>query len=486
MGFGKPPWRRGRVVAAVLVLMVAGVLHGLPAPQVRVQWADGVSASVKLRLEARLALREHSHEGASYLCDLLNPSVASLRSLVRAPEVRDTDGINRGVFELREPVRYGERRTGLAWRWGLERWVPAIAGLGLWLLLWEGWRWSGLGPHLVGVVRRTASVLWQAGRVAQGRAIRHGSAFLLRGIPVMDARAFGIFRVAFALMLCVLLVMDWDQEVPLDRQRELAFPLMEWIRPWVARPGGVETLEWMIGAGLLLFGAGLWTRVIYPLLVVALELWFFVFALRAGTHPLGLLPLALPVLLLVPWHEGVGLLRRPVSATPSRVPYGYAPWVLGMALGVAFVAAGYVKGLHWALNGTVRYHFMAEAEIALLPWGLWIAARPWLSVCAASIVVLVEHFAIVALFWRAWPRLAMGLVVIGLIAGFSVFHLAIWPAWWVLLLGFMPWEWLSGSDDHALATTRGVAYLPVSCAIAVGLLIVQQFVTSAVHIEAGP
>ena len=59
------------------------------------------------------------------------------------------------------------------------------------------------------------------------------------------------------------------------------------------------------------------------------------------------------------------------------MPRGYGPWVLCLALGVGFGAAAFAKvrgGPDWILNGTVRYHFMAEAlTAARVPWGPWIA-----------------------------------------------------------------------------------------------------------------
>jgi len=189
----------------------------------------------------------------------------------------------------------------------------------------------------------------------------------------------------------------------------------------------------------------------------------------------------------VPWHEGAGFERWRSKRPPrSRVPYGFAPLVLALMLGVAFAAAGYAKGWAWAVNGTVRYHFMAESETALLPWGLWIASHPWLSVAVSTVVVVVEHAAILGMFWRAGWRLAMGLVVIGLIAGFAVFHRAIWPAWWVLLLGFMPWEWLNRPRVAGAPVEPGPRRLPPLAVLAVVLLVVQQAVVSALRVEAGP
>lgn len=462
-----PRLRRWRLLAGGALLFVTALLHGWPAPQVRVQWADGLPAERRVTIERHLALREHGHEGtSSYLYDVLDPSQANIRALVRTPEVRDTDGIVRGTFELRAPQRFGERRTGLAWRWGLEAWVPVVAGLAVAVLL------GGVVAAAVRVlVRRAVTlVIWMSERVP---------AWWLAGVPAIDARAFGFFRVAFAGMFAAFIWTFWRVSIPIDRQRELAFPAMDWIRPFAAEPTFVAGLHWLLLAALAVFAAGLWSRAVFALVVVTFELWCFVFALGTGAHPLGLLPLALPIMLLVPWGEGIGLARRPPS---SRVPYGFAPWVLGLSLGIAFLAAAYSKGTAWALNGTVRYHFMVDADVALVPWGLWIARHPVLAVLVSSVVVVGELVSILAMFWRRpWWRAAMGLMVAGLLAGFSVFHHAIWPAWWVLLLGFVPWEWLN-AQEHPVGEVRPVRGLPAVAVAAVGLLVLQQFVVSVKRI----
>ncbi|MEQ1730411.1 MAG: hypothetical protein ABL982_18755, partial [Vicinamibacterales bacterium] len=302
-----------------------------------------------------------------------------------------------------------------------------------------------------------------------------GARWWLAGVPAMDARAVGWFRVVFAGMLGLFLWVEWRGAVPLDQQRALHIPVMNWIRPWAAEPSVVSGLQWALLAGLAVFAAGLWRRLTFAVVVAGFELWFFVFALGTGAHPLGLLPLVLPMLLLVPWHGGRG-----------SVPYGFAPWVLGLALGIAFVAAGYSKGATWALNGTVRYHFMVDGEIALLPWGLWIAAHPGLSVVVSTFVVVGEHVVILGMFWPPLWRARMGLVVVGLITGFSVFHHAIWPAWWVMLLGFVPWEWLNHAPEGRGVAGERAVRLPAMAALAVLLLALQQVVVSAARIEMAP
>lgn len=487
------PWRaRWWLVGGGGVLIgLSLLLNGFAAPQIKVRWSPRVSEAARGALEARFSLREDGRSERLFLYDLLDPSSANIRALVQAPEVEDTERILRGVFELREPVEYGSRRTGFLWRWHLEAWLPALAGAGVLVLM------AGAVPigAAVAGLRRLAAV----GAVSLGNGLtagrRRGSRVMpvllswsLRGVPVIGPTAFGVFRVAFAGMLGLFLARDWEGEIALDRQRVPAFGFMEWIQPWVAVPGVVEGLEWALAVGLVLLAVGLWSRAVYAALTVGFNLWFWVWALRAGTHPLGLLPLAMLVLLVVPWHEGIGLDRwRGDGASTARVPYGFAPWVLGMALSVAFVAAGYAKGMAWALNGTVRYHFMAESEIAMVPWGLWIAARPWLSVLVASTVVVVEHVAVVAMFWGPRARLAMGLVVAGLIAGFGVFHLALWPAWWTMLLGFVPWEWANRFDaDWKAGRAAPVGALPFAATAGVLLLAGQQVVVSARGIEMGP
>lgn len=287
-------------------------------------------------------------------------------------------------------------------------------------------------------------------------------------------------------MLGVLLLFTWEGDLPLDSQRDVPIAAVPWLRAMAAEPLVMEWLLRGLLAGLVVFAVGLLPRMSFTLLALGFNVWFCLLSLRGSIHFLGPLPLALLLLIPTPWHEGRGLGRwRPPTVPPSRVPPGYAPWVLCLAFAVAFAAAGYAKGPQWAINGTVRYHFMADADVSWISIGPWIAARPALAVALSFIVVLVEQLAVVTPFLRPGLRALAGVPVAMLLVGFVVMHDALWPAWWTLLLGFVPWH-LVGRSRAASRAVVSAAGVPAMALVALVVLPAQQVAASWFEIEAGP
>jgi hypothetical protein len=69
--------------------------------------------------------------------------------------------------------------------------------------------------------------------------------------------------------------------------------------------------------------------------------------------------------------------------------------------------------------------------------------------------------------------------------GFALFHGAFWPAWWVLVLGLLPWEWL----DRAIPASAGRparTTLPAYALLPVLFLVGQQIVLSWKAVEITP
>ena len=305
---------------------------------------------------------------------------------------------------------------------------------------------------------------------------------LFRGIPALSPSAFRAFRVALSVMLGVLLVSIWEGDIPLDVQREAPIAVIPGLRLLAAQPAAMAWLQRSLLAALVLFGAGLWPRAAFAAVALGFNLWACLLSLRGGIHFLGPLPLALVFLLPVPWQFGAR--TGPASGSPGRmlVPPGYAPWVLSLAFSIAFAAAGYAKGAQWAMNGSVRYHFMVEADIAWVSFGPWIAAHTGLSVLLSWIVVVLEHAAIVAPFLVPRWRAVAGVMAAGLLVGFTVMHNALWPAWWTLLLGFAPWHLIARSGETPVPSWPR----PALAVVAVAVLATQQLVATARRIEAGP
>jgi hypothetical protein len=118
-------------------------------------------------------------------------------------------------------------------------------------------------------------------------------------------------------------------------------------------------------------------------------------------------------------------------------------------------------------------------------WGLAIAAMPVVAILLSAAAVLVEAGTImVAFFDRPLLRLLIGFAGAGLLAGFYLFQGLVWPAWWTLLLGFLPWSWLNETrGGAAFSTSRVISPLQVAVAVA---LVVQQLIVSAAFVELPP
>jgi hypothetical protein len=159
-------------------------------------------------------------------------------------------------------------------------------------------------------------------------------------------------------------------------------------------------------------------------------------------------------------------------------------WVPGLVLGVAWAAAAWAKlstpsdWTDWVLNGTVKYHFVADSVHAPVQWGLQLANHPLLAILASLGVIAVEGALITAAFTRnQWYRLALGTSALVLFAGFYLFIGVFWPPWLIMLLGFLPWRWLSRRMTGVTATDASDA--PVHTAEVHGRLAAVQLATIA-------
>jgi hypothetical protein len=120
-----------------------------------------------------------------------------------------------------------------------------------------------------------------------------------------------------------------------------------------------------------------------------------------------------------------------------------------------------------------------------------------LAILASGAAVAIEALVVTAAFVRSERyRLTMGAGALSLLAGFRLFMGVFWPGWWILLLGFLPWQRLSERmRSHRARETREVplpAHLSaIGAATAaqlalVAFVIVQQVVVSALALERAP
>jgi hypothetical protein len=124
-------------------------------------------------------------------------------------------------------------------------------------------------------------------------------------------------------------------------------------------------------------------------------------------------------------------------------------------LGLAFAMAAASKlriGLDWILNGTVKYHFATDLEHAWVSWGVWLTRYQGVAIAMSAATVVIEALVITAAFSRSDRyRAFIGVCAALLLAGFAVFQGVLWPGWWILLLGFVPWRRMQRAPIPALA-----------------------------------
>ena len=186
-------WRGAGLLAVacgVLLLALALLIDGGPSKYIHIRWRPGVNDARRGELESRFGLRERVRDGRSFGYDLVDLFSSNVRAIITDPAVEDTADLDIRQFVVASAAGDGRARSGLAWRWGIERVIGPIRQAGVALLL------AGVAALLVSWVR----------------------------IPDLSPRSFGAFRVVFAL---VLLGIVWSGDVratAIQLQRPLGIP----------------------------------------------------------------------------------------------------------------------------------------------------------------------------------------------------------------------------------------------------------------------
>jgi hypothetical protein len=134
----------------------------------------------------------------------------------------------------------------------------------------------------------------------------------------------------------------------------------------------------------------------------------------------------------------------------------------------------------------VKYYFITDSIDAPVKWGLQLAHYPLIAILLSLFAVITEMLAITAAFSRSTVyRLALGVASLGLLSGFWMFMGVFWPGWWILLVGFLPWQWLRPRGPAAASTAalRPAFNAPV---FVIAIVIAQQVVFSNVRREQAP
>lgn len=485
-----------RFAAAGLVLCVLGaavfgavrMVYGVRPAYVHIRWAMPVSDEARPEIERRYRLSAgEEREGRTrgyYLTDL---SRANIRAMVTDPAIEDTHYINRQAFRIWRTAPRAPY-TG----WGAPAAPLALDALAM-LLLAAG---SAL-VALAFIERRLPAPL---------RARLHAVSpwrWLHARIPEASAESVALFRIAFGSCLVAFFVLnpvssEWVVSAaraprlpglvaPAMRVFEAAPSVADWLRPWLVFWG-------------TLFVLGAMARVSFIMVTVGALAWALIYTSTVGAHAVSALMITLLCLVWSRWGDAWSIdawqRRTPRAAAAIGREYGYTIWIPGFVLGVTLAAAAASKlresGLAWILNGTVKYHFLSDSSQALVDWGLRLGTHYNLAVLFSFFAVAVEGLIVVGALSRS-PRLrlATGVAAASLLAGFALFQGLVWPAWWLLVLSFLPWRAMT-----ALLAKRPVSPLAFTSTAHPRLAAVQaalvltiaagQIVVSAARVEVDP
>lgn len=258
-----------------------------------------------------------------------------------------------------------------------------------------------------------------------------------------------------------LLALNWREDFPAWGRVADVFwtPIWTFERFGLARPDpatlGVLSVAWK--ASLALSCLGLLTR---PAGLVAFALGFLLLGIPHGmgdlSHGDAAAVLVLGVMAFARSGDALSLDRR-IRGGPPAPPSGEYRWPVRAAwliLSTVFFAAGYAKlyrgGWEWAFSENMAFilsehQFPPEHPEAMVPWGLWIARRPWAAQGLAAVTLVLELGYPLAMFTRK-ARLVF---VPGMLLGVLGFRVLMGPSFFPLILCHVFWvRWVPGPDPE--------------------------------------
>jgi hypothetical protein len=312
---------------------------------------------------------------------------------------------------------------------------------------------------------------------------------LARGIPVVPAETAAVFRILFMTLVLLYLRQHptrFPDQLPADPS--YAAGVVRWL---MSSPAIAERLDLILTVSAVGVILGVATRAAFVVFVAAFLGWGCIATLNSSHHPISALSVALLGLVPARWSDAwsvdawIGRRMGRAARPPSR-GHGYAVWLPGFVMGVAFAAAAWSKlgdGAGWIVNGTIRYHFVTDLRDALVSWGPLLTSIPGVAVAGSFAAVAIEAMVVGAAFLKGWRvRAALGTASLGLLIGFALFQGVVWPGWWILLLGFLPWSLLK-TNAHSPAAGGSIGVVQ---ALAILLIAAQQVVITVRHVEIRP
>ncbi|MFO0944461.1 MAG: hypothetical protein U1D30_00720 [Planctomycetota bacterium] len=283
-------------------------------------------------------------------------------------------------------------------------------------------------------------------------------AFLFRGVPEISSEALALYRIVLGTALFVSFAVAFKTQInsgvfPVSPSRP-ALHLARYFPPAQSIAQDLDKFETLRAATLValaLFTLGIWPRISMFLASLGLILFEFVCLSGGVSCHVYWVPVSTTLgLTLAPWDDTLSIRRlwNKSHVSDSKVRskrLGYAVWIPGLLLGLAYIGAGtaklYASGWSWISSGAVKYHFVEDAGAAPLNWGILIAGNHDLSVFLSFGAVALEIvFLLVVFFPGEWIRVFFAIVGLGLHLGLLLFQGLWWQCWISLYLCFVPWQ----------------------------------------------
>ena len=459
-----------------------------------VRWAPSVTADVQSQLERKYHLISPQRtEGRTFSYDLTDLSRDNIRTMVLDPAVEDTHYIHRTAYRI--------------WRFAPRSTYPEPGTV--WGPLFEA---TIVGLLLIAAIAFTFAVAEQLlpQRIVERLPLRdaflhprEAAGALLRAIgsriPSGSPEQVAVFRVVFGFALLALFLAQRVGPVSVLEGTNALTPLHRWLLAPFARAPQITlwVLPWLL-VWSALFIAGATSRLSYVMLTVGAFAWATLMTTRVGYHTVSVLLVALICLIPSRWSDAWSVdawWRRRKGNTPVVRPnpkeYGYTIWMPGVVIGVIFAAAAVAKlresGIAWILNGTVEVSLSQRRGRGTARLGT--AGRPLSSYCGRALARCDSHRIDDRLrCFRAYDsyRAIAGAAAATLLGGFALFQGLFWPAWWLLLISFLPWHRVAPLRvpfvDPPARDRRWLALQP----IIVIVFIAEQLLVSGLTLEGGP
>jgi hypothetical protein len=250
-------------------------------------------------------------------------------------------------------------------------------------------------------------------------ARRFGSCFaeyFVGSIPRVSAQTLALCRIFLGLWVTYfwLAWSGWSPSVLDDLAREgprrsitkLIESKSQFLTYLSTDPFNRATVYWAIVILLLAFIVGIWTRILYPLLVGLL----WVAALLANEdHFLTPLLLGMTATLFVPWSERWSVDRLVngcrMDTSVAGPYYGYGIWLLGLVIGLTYMTAGLSKLVitdgGWLWDTGVRSGFIRDLYHAPTDWGMTVNNYYLLALGASMLSAFGQGIYVYACFTRS-------------------------------------------------------------------------------------